>query len=362
MGFWKVVNGVKKFFFGNGKSDDDDDYEVTFDHTFDNGSTTESKGYKKSSTTSQNKGAGMASFDYGSALVNAATSIYNNERNIAFQKKVNAENLEFARDELSESTRQFEKNYAQSEYWNTVSQSNFENATQIRAADMARAGINPLAMTATSDGQTISPAQSSGTAGNPNQQAPRSQIDLSALTEVAMQMAEHKWQSEENEKNRAIEEQRLKNEAEKNENDYLLGLMSNSNASESNRIREKEVDEFIRNNLAGEKLQQSMLDETKRKNTLDNLLQQQGLDLKEREFALKKIESDRNYRKMLEDINNERIKINQIQQKIDNAKDEFAKNYLEKQKQRRWDTVTKLTTAVLNLAGNIASASISAGF
>lgn len=296
-------------------------------------------------------------FGIGSLLgsvVSTAGSIYNTKQNIKAQKEVNNDNLNFAYRQMAESTRQYEKNYEQSERWNQVSQNNFENATQIRAADMARAGINPLAMSATSDGQTISPAQSSGVSGNANAVAPRSQVDFSAIADVLSQLAERKWQSSENDKNRELERKRLDLEQQKIDNDYFVARQKIFNDSESNRIRAREVDEYIRNNLEMNRLQKELQSEQQRRNQVDEYLRQQGLNQNEIKLVNDELKNDRDYQVAMQKLEDDYSKF-QHQKSVDKSKLSLEQQKLEEDKSRKhWDAVVTTLGNVLIAASRVA--------
>lgn len=87
-------------------------------------------------------------------------------------KKAREQQNEQWKKDFNEAVRQYNQNYEQSEKWNTISQQNYENATQIRANDLAKAGMNPLMAVGAESGMSISPAQSStASAPQPNAQS-----------------------------------------------------------------------------------------------------------------------------------------------------------------------------------------------
>lgn len=293
-----------------------------------------------SNGSSASLGSGVSGFDVAQLVngaVQAGVSYYNAKKQRELTKQAN-----------EEAQRQFNENYAQSEYWNQVSQSNFENEAQIRTRDLMNAGLNPLSY-AGGSASAISPAQS--TTASMSDKAP--QIDASAFTQILSQLIEHRWQSDENQKNRDLEFQRLEMESEKNWNDYIVAREKNRNDSEANAIRAREVDEYVRNNIKNNEIQQALASEQARANLMNEYFKKQGLDNEKIRLANDKLKQDREYQKILEQINNERIALNQAQQKIDNAKSEAEKNLAEKQKQRHWSFVSNLIGDMLSAGARV---------
>lgn len=63
---------------------------------------------------------------------------------LAWQKNYDKQSLAFAQQQFAESVRQYNQNFSAEQQALAQSQYNFENAYQIQARDMAKAGLNPL--------------------------------------------------------------------------------------------------------------------------------------------------------------------------------------------------------------------------
>lgn len=189
-------------------------------------------------------------------LLNAAVNAYGTALNYANQKEalehqktVDTKNLALSDKQFEESVRQYNLNRQQSDYWNTISQNNYLNASSIKVADMSRAGLNPLADFGAS-GVVISPSQTSGVAGSQVQshaQAP--QLDLSALTSILSHISDLKHDSEERKKDREVEREKIKSERDKWQEENLIRGMELDEKINSRHQQARQFKENLEQNL-----------------------------------------------------------------------------------------------------------------
>lgn len=291
-------------------------------------------------------------FDLGSFLENAATgalgslpqiagSIWNSERNLAYQKQIDKKTFD-------EAVRQYNQNYEQTEKWNTISQNNFENATQIRTADMAKAGLNPILAAGAESGQTISPAQSS-TVSNQQSQA-KSQVDFSAFTELIRDKMAQKAMADENEENRKIERRKLDLEEEKIDNQASQFLLSHN-------LAVAQSDEIIRHNKSVEKIEQEknrIADaEHLRQVTKDNLESYyrdlaEGPKGRQSKLTTEKLQTEIAERARKDKLLD--LQLNQYYEAIREWREEFD----EKKKNAKWEHAMLVWQNVLNTIDTIA--------
>lgn len=274
-------------------------------------------------------------------LLNAGAQIYGAYKNyelgqdqLKYQKEIDAKNLDLSERQFAESQYQYEKNYNQQEFWANVSQNNFENATQIRANDLAKAGLNPL-LASSANGMEVSPSSSSGVSGsqvNSNAQAP--QLDLSALGMALEGYANRRLERERINKEYQLRSREIANQEKQTQNEYELGKERNKNDRTRNEIMDKQVQEFIDNNIRENEVKKLIANETSRHNAELELLEKMGLDAKRAERVLQQAKQDDDYQLTLKQIELEK-------QKMEQSKDIADKN-------RRMEYITKLTHTLFN--------------
>lgn len=246
---------------------------------------------------SPNSSAGSAgSVGYGSttaqimngaaALASVGVSAYNGYKQRELTKEAN-----------EEAKRQFNENYAQSEYWNNVTQSNFENEAQIRTRDLMSAGLNPLSYSA-GGVASISPAQS--TTASMSDRSP--QIDVSALGTALSAMLELKRidsdvdiaKMQDSTKNREIDVEEEKNENEDNYRNRALTAEIAHRRAVLDQEQER-INETARANKVSEEQQRRMIEETKRSNLQNEVFKALGLQNEQVENARKVLKDNREY-------------------------------------------------------------------
>lgn len=107
-----------------------------------------------------------------------------NQRDYA--RDQDSKNREFAEKQFNESVRQFD-----------IGQSNYENATQIRASDMQKVGLNPLSLGGSAQGQAASSVAGSNVASNAQQMDYLSSVIQAVLGSQANKNESERIKSEE---------------------------------------------------------------------------------------------------------------------------------------------------------------------
>lgn len=251
-----------------------------------------------------------------------------------YQEDIDTKNLDLSERQFAESQYQYQNNYNQQEYWANVSQQNFENATQIRANDLAKAGLNPL-LASSANGMEVSPSSSSGVSGSQvSSNAVAPQLDLSNLTQILEGYANRRLERDRLAQEYKLRSKELQNQEKQIENDYELGKEANKNASDANEIRDKEVQEFISNNIRENEVKKMIANEQSRHNQELELLEKMGLDAKRAERVLQQAKQDDDYQLTLKQIELEKQKMEQAKTTAD--------------KDRRMQYITKLTHTLFN--------------
>lgn len=285
--------------------------------------------------------SGYNPYSTATQLLNTAVNAYGAYKNyqlqkdaLDYQKEIDTKNLDLSERQFAESQYQYQNNFNQQEYWANVSQQNFENATQIRANDLAKAGLNPL-LASSANGMEVSPSSSSGVSGSQvSSNAVAPQLDLSFLTQILEGYANRRLERDRLSQEYKLRSKELENQEKQIENDYELGKEANKNTSDANKIREREVQEFIRNNIRENEVKKMIANEQSRHNQELELLEKMGLDAKRAERVLQQAKQDDDYQLTLKQIELEK-------QKLEQSKDIADKN-------RRMEYITKLTHTLFN--------------
>lgn len=211
------------------------------------------------------------------------------------RKKYNNQVLDMSRDMQSWTQNFNERQFAESQQqWRdsfnfnvgaaNLAQSNFENATQIRAHDMSKAGLNPLNLVGGAEGTTANFMSGSSPAGSASASAP-SPLAPFSVADLISQFAAMNHDSSENRKNResaekiaSIQAKSSQNVAEINSEASKYGSDLGYQAS-SNRV---DADRVIA--LQQKEIRQAELDERKYEFDIDV----------EKAFRLKKMELEHN--------------------------------------------------------------------
>lgn len=153
-----------------------------------------------------------------------------------WQKLQDVFNNAFAISQLNEGTRQYEQNYAMEKRAMDLTQSNFENSAQIRTADMAKAGLNPLNYGG-SDGATVSFSGGNNVAGSVNASSVGNNQVNSVGAALLMELAKMKFESHERAKDRKSAENIAQISADASKYGSDLGFTSSSEANDIARVR-----------------------------------------------------------------------------------------------------------------------------
>lgn len=285
--------------------------------------------------------SGYNPYSTATQLLNTAVNAYGAYKNyqlqkdaLDYQKEIDTKNLDLSERQFAESQYQYQNNYNQQEYWANVSQQNFENATQIRANDLAKAGLNPL-LASSANGMEVSPSSSSGVSGSQvSSNAVAPQLDLSSLTQILEGYANRRLERDRLAQEYKLRSKELQNQEKQIENDYELGKEANKNTSDANKIRDKEVEEFIQNNIRENEVKKMIANEQSRHNQELELLEKMGLDAKRAERVLQQAKQDDDYQLTLKQIELEKQKMEQAKTTAD--------------KDRRMQYITKLTHTLFN--------------
>lgn len=270
------------------------------------------------------------------------------KQQLAYQQTIDDWNKQMSEAQYREMIRQYEKNYAQSEYALNLTQSNYLNEAQIRTQDLARAGLNPLMYTGSST-VSLSPAQSSGVAGSSvNSRAQAPQIDPSLLNNFISQLVQNRFTDKEstkqqnftkneNDKNRELEWKKLELEEKRIENDFLV-------ATESNRLRAEELKQTIFKDKSDIEIAKQLANETARKNAAQEYFQKIGMSQEQQKIALSRLQQDRNYQAKINELARAEKQLNQTEDIAD--------------RDRRERYITSLTNSILSFFGRVASSYI----
>lgn len=142
------------------------------------------------------------------SIAGTAYGIYSDRQNQArsdealeWQKLMDALSYQFANKQFNEGVRQYNQNFAMEQKAMDLTQSNFENSAQIRTADMAKAGLNPLNYSG-SDGASVSFSGGSNVAGSPVSSSVGNNQVNSTGAALLMELAKMKFESRERAKDR----------------------------------------------------------------------------------------------------------------------------------------------------------------
>lgn len=196
---------------------------------------------------------------------NEAAAIYAASKEAKARREYNTQVLDMSKDmqawskdfnerQFSESIDQWNKSYEFNVGASNLAQSNFENATQIRARDMQQVGLNPLNLVGGAEGTSANFMSGSSPAGSASSPSPSPLAPLS-VADLFSRFASMRHESVENRKNResaqkiaSIEAQSAKDVAQINSDASKygsdLGYTSNSEANDIARFKvvsDKEV-------------------------------------------------------------------------------------------------------------------------
>lgn len=214
----------------------------------------------------------------------------------------NAKQNEWARNfnerQFAESQRQFDVNYGSQLAAMNQTQSNFENQYQIRAADMAKAGLNPISAVDSSGGQSVSFSPQSNVAGSASG-AQSNLLAPNSIAEIMMRMAEINSEKAERRRDRIELAKQRQHELDMQNNQLALDYAA---LQETSQYHQSDVDERaarlqfdVMRAVEDVRNQRSMLNETKRNNMYMNYLQKLGLDQNAAKLALQEAFQDKHF-------------------------------------------------------------------
>lgn len=203
----------------------------------------------------------------------------------------------FALNQFNEGMRQYNQNYDMEKKAMDMTQSNFENSAQIRTADMAKAGLNPLNYSG-SDGATVSFAGGNNVSGSANSSSVGNNQVNALGAQLLMRLADMKFEKEENAKDRKSAE----HIADVNAEASRFGALASANASmygsdlqseQAAALLAQRRSEFVQNiglalreqnekersNRIAEQLKQAGIDEAAAKRQADSLAHSEDISL-----------------------------------------------------------------------------------
>ena len=205
-----------------------------------------------------------------------------NQQVLDMSKDMQAWSKDFNERQFAESQRQWQDSFNFNVGAAELAQANFENATQIRANDMSKAGLNPLNLVGGAEGTSANFMSGSSPAGSASSSVP-SPLAPFSVADLISKFAAMNHDSSENRKNRESAEKiasiqaksaqnvaQINSEASKYGSD--LGYQSSSNRVDADRVIA----------LQQKEIRQAELDERKYEYDLDI----------EKAFRLKKMELD----------------------------------------------------------------------
>lgn len=230
------------------------------------------------------------------SIAGTAYGIYSDYKNRSraddvtdWEKGMDILNYNFANKQFDEGVRQYDQNYEMEKRAMDLTQSNFENSAQIRTADMAKAGLNPLNYSG-SDGATVSFSGGNNVSGSPQSSSVGDNQVNNVGAALLMELAKMKFESRERAKDRKSAENianiqsdasRYNAETSANASMYGSDLQSEQAAAvlaqrkvefvHNFGLAVREQNEKERANKIAEQLKQAGLDESAAKRKADSL-------------------------------------------------------------------------------------------
>lgn len=189
------------------------------------------------------------------------------EEALKYQKQYDASALGFGREQFLEGIRQYEKDYSAQMKAMSQQQFNFENAYQIQANDMSKAGLNPL-LAGGANGQSVSFSPSGNVSGSVGSSSVGNNQVNSTFASLLASAIQAKTQ---------IEVAKINSETAKETANISAGASNYSadkQAETAGAVLQQRKAEFA-DNLS---LAYSELDEKKRANLIEEKLKQAGID------------------------------------------------------------------------------------
>lgn len=189
------------------------------------------------------------------------------EEALKYQKQYDASALGFGREQFLEGIRQYEKDYSAQMKAMSQQQFNFENAYQIQANDMSKAGLNPL-LAGGANGQSVSFSPSGNVSGSVGSSSVGNNQVNSTFASLLASAIQAKTQ---------IEVAKINSETAKETANISAGASNYSadkQAETAGAVLQQRKAEFA-DNLS---LAYSELDEKKRANLIEEKLTQAGID------------------------------------------------------------------------------------
>lgn len=189
------------------------------------------------------------------------------EEALKYQKQYDAAALGFGQEQFLEGIRQYEKDYAAQMKAMSQQQFNYENAYQIQAADMSKAGLNPL-LAGGANGQSVSFSPSGSVSGSVGSSSVGNNQVNSTFASLLASAIQAKTQ---------IEVAEINSETAKETANISAGASNYSadkQAETAGAVLQQRKAEFA-DNLS---LAYSELDEKKRANLIEEKLKQAGID------------------------------------------------------------------------------------
>lgn len=205
-----------------------------------------------------------------------------NQQVLDMSKDMQAWSKDFNERQFAESQRQWQDSFNFNVGAADLAQANFENATQIRANDMSKAGLNPLNLVGGAEGTTANFMSGSSPAGSASASSP-SPLAPFSVADLISRFAAMNHDSSENRKNRESAEKIASIQAKSSENVAQINSEASKYGSDlgyqasSNRV---DADRVIA--LQQKEIRQAELDERKYEYDTDI----------EKAFRLKKMELD----------------------------------------------------------------------
>lgn len=301
-------------------------------------------------------GLGALGYSVASGIYDRYKQNKNNTKSENFSREQLDESIRQYNNDYAEAVRQYNKNFAFNQSEALRSQQNFESEVardqynlehqyQTAVSDASKAGLNPLALSglgssafgsATSmsaPSSTVSASPSVSGSYSPQKVGSNSSLDMSLISDIL----DKKFQSSENEKDRDTSKEIASMQEQTKQDEALMSFLT---ATEANSIRRDELTEQIRKNQSNESIARAVASETVRNNLMLEELKRAGIENDKARLALEQAKQDDTYQ----------IALRQLEQQ--KAALENAKNQADKD--RRMNYITRIFGTLLDAVSRIA--------